>query len=149
MLSDCATTPAPFMTDLPTDSGSVPAVLEFPEGLPGFPSVRRFELGELDNMAPFCVLKSLDMPGLQFVVVPPGALFENYVIEVPEDDVAGLELAQADDALVLVIVTVSQPPTVNLLGPVVVNRRTGRSRQVVLIGSGYEVRTPLAAVGSD
>lgn len=143
MLSYCPTEPAQPVTEPPLDAGSVPATLEFPDGLPGFPDVHRFQLEGLDDMAPFCTLRSLDLPGLRFVVVPPGAVFENYVIDVPEDDVERLALDGADDALVLVIVTVSQPPTANLLGPVVVNRHTGHSRQVVLTGSGYDVRTPL------
>ncbi|HET9732172.1 MAG TPA: flagellar assembly protein FliW [Acidimicrobiales bacterium] len=132
------------VTNLPSDAESTPAIVEFPDGLPGFPEARRFSLESLEEgLAPFCAMRSLDVPGLQFIVVPPGGIFADYVIDVPEDDVERLGLTTSDDALVLVIVTVAQPPTANLLGPVVVNRHTGWARQVVLVGSGYEVRTPI------
>lgn len=144
MLTHCPPARLEPVTDLIPDAGALPGPLEFPDGLPGFPHARRFQLEPLEeDLPPFLAMRSLDVGGLRFVVVPPGAVFENYVIEVPEDDVERLGLHDADDALVVVIVTVSQPPTANLLGPVVVNRHTGLSRQVVLTGSGYDVRTPL------
>ena len=144
MLSYCPSAPMDPVTDLPQAAETVPTSLEFPDGLPGFPGARRFRLESLeDGLAPFCALRSLEADGVQFVVVPPGAVFENYVVEVPEDDVELLGLQGADDALVVVIVTVSRPPTANLLGPVVINRRTGVARQVVLQSSGYDARTPL------
>lgn len=149
MLSYCPPPVVSAVTDLPPDLDPAPTSLEFPDGLPGFPDARRFQLEALDEgMEPFRSMRSLDRDGLRFVVVPPGEVFENYVIEVPEDDVERLGLHGAEDAMVLVIVTVSRPPTANLLGPVVVNRRTGRARQVVLVGSSYEVRTPLPLAGA-
>ncbi|HET6792930.1 MAG TPA: flagellar assembly protein FliW [Acidimicrobiales bacterium] len=125
---------------------SIPKAIEFPDGLPGFPQARHFRLQPLDpDLAPFAALRSQDLEGLEFVVVPPGAVFEDYTVEVPDDDANRLDLREADDAVVMVIVTVSRPPTANLLGPLVVNRRTGRGRQVVMVGSDYDVRTPLPA----
>lgn len=139
---DPVTEPTPETDTVPTDT--VPTVLEFPEGLPGFPGARRFQLEALaEGLEPFCSMRSLDEERLRFVVVPPGAVFEDYVIEVPEEDVERLGLHDAADAMVVVIVTVAQPPTANLLGPVVVNRNTGVSRQVILTNSPYDVRTPL------
>ena len=58
-----------------------------------------------------------------------------------------LNLQDSDDALMLVILTVDKEPadaTANLMGPIVVNRHTLDAAQVVLTGSDYEVRTPLA-----
>jgi len=148
MLSYCPPARLEPVTDLIPDVGDLPGPLEFPDGLPGFPHARQFRFEPLEeNLPPFFSMSSLDISGLRFVVVPPGAVFENYVIEVPEDDVERLGLHHADDALVVVIVTVAQPPTANLLGPVVVNRHTGLSRQVVLTGSGYDVRTALPVGG--
>ena len=145
MLSYCPPARIEPVTDLTPDIGApLAGPLEFPDGLPGFPEARRFQFEPLEeDLPPFFSMRSLDIDRLRFVVVAPGAVFENYVIEVPEDDVERLGLHDADDALVVVIVTVAQPPTANLLGPVVVNRHTGLSRQVVLTGSGYDVRTPL------
>ena len=122
--------------------------LYFAGGLPGFPDARRFVLVRLgDEHSPFSVLRSLDDGAdLEFVVTHPGMFFPDYEPEI-DDDVAGrLELKTAEDALLLVIVTVADPvstSTANLLGPIVVNRHTRAAAQAVLGNSGYATREAL------
>lgn len=118
----------------------------FPSGIPGFPDAHRFELVPLAGLEPFAKLRCLDVDELEFVVVPPGKLFPDYVIQVPEEDAARLSLSEPEEALVLAIVTVPAPPgapSVNLLGPVVANLSSGLAAQVVQHESSYEVRAPL------
>lgn len=88
---------------------------------------------------PYVALVSLDEPGLAFMIVPPAALFSDYIIEIPDDDVALLGLEADDDAVVFVIVRRHGVPTpvVNLVAPVIINRRTLAAAQVVLQDSGY------------
>jgi flagellar assembly factor FliW len=97
-----------------------------------------------EELAPFCRLRAVAPAGVEFIVVPPGLLFPDYTVEVDEETVERLEL-RADEVAVLSIVTLSDAtaPTANLLGPIVINRRTGAAAQVVLQGSGYEVAVPL------
>ena len=126
--------------------------LHFAGGLPGFPDARRFVLVRLgDELSPFSVLRSLDdapetSSGLEFVVTHPGLFFPDYEPEI-DDDVAGrLELKSAEDALLLVIVTVADPvaaSTANLLGPIIVNRHTRAAAQAVLGSTGYATREAL------
>jgi flagellar assembly factor FliW len=72
----------------------------------------------------------------------------DYEPEVFDEDAAALGLAGPEDALVLNIVCV-QPgnpldTTVNLVGPVIINRRTGIGKQVVLANHGrFSARHPL------
>jgi flagellar assembly factor FliW len=89
-------------------------------------------------------MRSVDQNEIRFVLVPPGALFPDYTIEIDEQHVDGLGLTSADDVLVLAIVTLGQPPTANLLGPLVVNRRTRAAAQVVQVQSRYRAAEPLA-----
>ena len=52
----------------------------------------------------------------------------------------------SDDALLLSVVTLGEraaEATVNLMGPIVVNRHTRHAVQAVLATSGYDLRTPL------
>ena len=58
---------------------------------------------------------------------------------------SNLDLESADDAMVLTIITLGQPPTANLLGPLVVNRRTRVAAQVVQYQSSYRAAEPLAS----
>ncbi len=134
------------MTDaLPVDG--LPE-LYFAGGLPGFPDVRRFVLVRLgDELSPFSVLRSLDPAAdLEFVVTHPGLFFPDYTPEIDDDTAERLELKSADDAVLLVIVTVTEPAaasTANLLGPIVVNRHTRAAAQAVLGASGYNTRQAL------
>jgi len=138
------------MTDVQTDQ-ELPE-LHFASGLPGFPEVRRFMLVRIgDELSPFSVLRSLDEgpgngPVVEFVVTHPGLFFPDYEPEIDDDTANRLELKSADDALLLVIVTVTDPvtsSTANLLGPIVVNRHTRAAAQAVLGNSGYATREAL------
>ncbi len=150
--NDDVTPPTPasaVLLDQTTDSDSdADEVLEvtFAGGLPGFDRLRTFVIEPMPgDLAPFCRLRATDPPGVEFIVVPPGVLFPDYQVAVDEDTVERLAL-RAEDAAVLSIVTLSDDgsaPTVNLLGPIVVNRRNGSAAQVVLHGSDYQVATPL------
>lgn len=121
-------------------------VLELVEPLPGFPEHRRFALARLDDTGVLCALRSLDDPGLRFLVVPPGAFFAEYAPEIDDQTVAALEIDSADDVLPLVMVTPgdsARSATANLLAPVVVNHRTRRAAQVVLGDATLPLRAPL------
>jgi flagellar assembly factor FliW len=136
------------MSDGGIDDG---AVVTFAGGLPGFDHLRGFVMEPFgEDLAPFCRLRSVDPGGVEFIVVPPGMLFPDYRVEIDEDTVDRLDLT-AEDAVVLTIVTLrddGRSPTANLLGPIVVNRRTQAAAQVVQHGSGYEVAVPLVPAGS-
>ena len=126
--------------------------LNFASGLPGFPDVRRFVLLRLgDETSPFSVLHSLDDDvDLEFVVTHPALFFPDYEPEIDDDTATRLELQSADDALLLVIVTVADPvaaSTANLLGPIVVNRHTRAAAQAVLGNPGYATREALVSGG--
>ena len=114
----------------------------------GFPGSRLFRLRGLgERYEPFMSLSSLDEPSLGFIVVAPGALFSDYVVEIADADVALLGLEGSDDVEMLVLVSrhPGATPTVNLIGPLVVNRRTEVGTQIVLQDSPYAVAVPVDA----
>lgn len=123
--------------------------LELPLGLVGLPDLTRFRLsGWGGEEGPFGLLESADDPELAFVVVPPAVFFPDYRPEVPEEVAATIDLEPEDEATLLVIVTVAKPvegSTANLLGPVVVNPRSGKAAQAVLSPEHHAARTPLLA----
>jgi flagellar assembly factor FliW len=126
-------------TDIPDG-----VLIDFAGGLPGFPASRQFRLERLaPELDPFCVMRSVNEAEICFVLVPPGAMFPDYTIEIDEQHVASLGLETADDAVVMTIVTLGEPPTANLLGPVVVNRLTRSAAQVVQYQADYRAAEPL------
>lgn len=126
----------------------VPA-LHFAAGIPGFPEARQFALVWWgDESGPFSILTSLDESGLEFLVVPPHTFFPDYAPEVDDDTAERLGLETAEDALLMVIVTVGSEPTdatANLLAPIVVNRHTRQAAQIVLAEGDLPLRAPLFA----
>jgi flagellar assembly factor FliW len=123
-------------------------VIEMAAGLPGFPDARRFVLVEWgDEGSPFSVLRSLDHDRLEFLVAAPVVLFPDYAPVLDDPTADALELRAAEDALVLVLITVAEraeDATANLLAPLVINVHTLRGAQVVLPDAPVEdLRRPL------
>jgi flagellar assembly factor FliW len=114
-------------------------------GMAGFPDAQSFALVEVPQASPLFLLRSLDQEGLEFVVVPPGVFFPEYTPEIDDASAARLELTDAADALLLVVLTVGETlatSTANLLAPIVINQRTRQAAQVVLQGE-FPLRAPL------
>jgi flagellar assembly factor FliW len=119
--------------------------------LPGFPHVHRFRLSPWGPPgSPYLLLRAVDDPDVGFVVVPPWVFYPDYEFDLDDASAERLGLSVADDAIVLAVVTLRDRPeaaTLNLLGPIVVNRHTHDAAQVVLPTSSYSVRAPLAVAG--
>ncbi len=122
----------------PTDLEAPPAnSFTLPNGLIGFESYRRAELLYQPDHLPFLWLK-LTGPrdSVHFIVIEPGGIVPDYELELFDEHAMSLDLNGAAEAMVLNIVTLQrQNPveaTVNLIGPVVINRRTRIGRQLVI-----------------
>ena len=135
----------------PTDVWLKEADISLPAGLMGFPEVKNLELIHNTEELPFRWLRSVEDRSIAFVVVQPDGLISEYELELSDEDVAEIGITGPGEALVLNIVTLrdGQPEqaTLNLIGPIIVNRKTGTGRQVVLRNhQDYSARHPLAAV---
>lgn len=119
--------------------------ISIPGGVAGFPSSETFALVELSSASPLFRLCSLDAPGLDFLVVPPAVFFPDYAPEIDDASAARLGLTDAQDALLLLVLTVGDDAgsaTANLMAPIVINARTRSAAQVVVEGT-YPLRAPL------
>lgn len=122
----------------PTDFDTPPAnEIELPQGLIGFGAYKRAELLYMPDHLPFLWMK-LYCPTdhLHFIVIEPGGIVPGYHPEIFDEDADQLDLRDPAEAMILNIVTLkNQNPveaTVNLIGPIVVNRRTRIGRQLVI-----------------
>jgi flagellar assembly factor FliW len=124
-----------------------PTEVTVPKGLCGFPESTRYALTTWGGEgSPYRLLRSLDVEGLEFVVVDPALFFADYVVELDDADAAVVGIDDATDAVVYVIVTLGDPveeSTANLLGPLVVHRATGVAVQAVQVSPDLSSRTPL------
>jgi flagellar assembly factor FliW len=122
-------------------------VIEFVRPVPGFPGHRRFVLIRVDEDGLLYALQALDEPPLRFLVVAPAPFFPDYQPEVDDDTLALLETRDPSRLLVLLVVSAetAAAATANLLAPIVVDQVSRRAAQVVLTGSEFALRAPLAA----
>lgn len=121
-------------------------VVHMPLGLLGFESIKHYALLQNKHESPFRWMQVIDQPNLAFLVLPALEVFPEYEPDVPAEDVKFLGLTSPDDALVFNIVTLAAKGagTVNLKGPIVINRFTLKGKQVVLANAArYSIRHPL------
>ena len=120
--------------------------VHLPDGLPGFPSARQFYLLDRAEDWPIRWLQSADDPALVFAVVDPEPIISNYRPMIPPRDQERLGIFSAQDAMVLVILTIPSDPrtiTANLRAPVIINATTRCGKQVVLPDENWPTRYPL------
>jgi flagellar assembly factor FliW len=119
-------------------------IMNFPRGLLGFPSHRRFALIQTGEENYFFWLQSAEDPSLAFVVTDPSIFFKEYEVPIREEMQAELQLTDAAHGQVFVICNkVGEWLTGNLLGPLVVNAQNRLAAQVVLTEKKWTTRQPL------
>jgi flagellar assembly factor FliW len=126
-------------------------IIEFPRGLAGFETCKRFSLFHAEGGAPnFFILQSLDDAALAFHIADPGQLGFSYDIDLSDEEAADLALSDparkvADSASALAVVVIlskeapGQPVRANLNGPLVINLDTRRGLQHVFLRLDYNV----------
>jgi flagellar assembly factor FliW len=134
--------PEIYPTDLDAPSSNS---FTLPSGLIGFEQYQQAELLYQADHLPFLWLKLIGpLDFLHFVVIEPGGLIMDYEPELFEDHAMTLGLKNGAEAMILNIVTLQQQSplqaTVNLVGPIVINRRTRVGRQLVI--SNYSRYSP-------
>lgn len=117
-----------------------------PQGIVGFPDYTHAELLYEKEQLPFLWMRLSGPKGqVCFIVMEPAGIIKEYEPELFDADALALDISDASEAMILNIVTLKRrtPPeaTVNLIGPIVLNRRTRVGRQLVLSNySKYNAR---------
>ena len=110
--------------------------VSMPQGLFGFPDIRSMELVFDKEELPFMWLREKIQDGLAFVVLEPSGVVPSYAVEISDADVQVLGITGAEDTMILNIVTISADHpgkiSLNLVGPIIVNRRTLVSKQCII-----------------
>ena len=120
--------------------------VRLPMGLLGFEKMKDYLLIANPAEEPFGWLQVKGDTSLAFVVINPFLIVPDYRPDIPQADVDFLGINDPEDAMLLNIVTVHKQghATMNLKGPIVINRNTGVGKQVVISnGAEYSVQHPL------
>jgi flagellar assembly factor FliW len=121
----------------PTDLDVSPAnEFQLPQGLIGLSEYRRAELLYMPDHLPFLWMRLHGPDTIHFVVLEPGGIVTGYEPEIFDTDAEQLGINDPSEAMIINIVTLRQQQpveaTVNLIGPLVINRRTRIGRQLVI-----------------
>lgn len=120
--------------------------VRLPLGILGFEQIKNYLLLADPEEKPFAWFRVADNAALAFVVIDPFIVMPDYQPDIPQSDVDFLELKNASDALMLGIVTLhgQNRATMNLKGPIVINRHTHTGKQVIIANAAdYSVQHPL------
>ncbi len=128
------------------------AVYRFEHGLPGFEKLRSFALLEMEAERNIQLLQSLDNKDISFLVSSPFIFYPSYEFELPEPVQEELQIEGERDLIILCILTVPndlEKATINLLAPVILNRKSGLGKQYILRSNEYNSRHPLLQQSAD
>jgi flagellar assembly factor FliW len=139
---------SPSTEELALHEPAPPEELRFVAPLLGLEHLSRFVLVQLDPDSPLFSLQSVEDAGVRLLVLATEVAFEDYSPAFDAVARAAVGLGADDAGLVLAVVTPGPSlaeSTANLLAPVLLNPVTGAAAQVVLTGSEYPLRLPLAS----
>jgi len=92
---------------------------------------------------PFYWLQAKKDPDLAFLLIDPRIFIPDYRLEVQESDLKSIGIEAEDDILDFAIVTVPEDHakiSANLMGPIIINRKTHKAKQVISTNDNYTVK---------
>jgi len=133
-------------TKIDTTAHSRETVIQFEEGLIGFPDCKRFVLMENDDIAPFRRLQSTDRPDVGFFVIDPALIVDDYHALVPKREWESLALSTPTAGIALAICIIgpsSTESTGNLQAPLIISYEKMVGKQIILTDNRLTARHPL------
>ena len=122
-------------------------LITFQEGLFAFEQYKKYALVKKDETSIFMWLQCLDEKDLAFLIVSPNELISGYKPVIANELLATIKLENIEAAEIFCICTVpaSQPEkmTINLQGPLLVDRDEGLGGQFISADDRHLVKTPV------
>lgn len=120
--------------------------LTFVESPPGLAPLVDFDLDNVDGAPGLYTLRA--DTGLRLFLVDAPVYVPWYLPEIDSEALASVGSGADDPADLMVVATISDgAPIVNLMAPMIVNRRTGAAAQVIL-GDEWPLRAQLQRPGA-
>jgi flagellar assembly factor FliW len=126
------------------------AVIDFPEGLPGFDDRSQFVLLRPPGLHPVLLLENISEKTASLAVVAVEAVDRGYRLTLTPEDRQALGLEEepqiAKNVLCLAVIVLAahgKAPTCNLLAPIVINPANRRAKQIIQMESDYSIAHPL------
>ncbi len=133
-------------SEMETAAAATDNRIRMPAGILGFERIKDYMLLANPAEMPFAWLRPAESATIAFIVINPFFVVPDYSPDIPEADVEFLGIKEPNDALLFTIVTLrgSNRATLNLKGPIVINRHTHVGKQVIIANANnYSVEHPL------
>ncbi len=121
-------------------------IITFEQGLLGFEELKQFAIIDVEECLPFEWLVSVEDPIVAFPILNPTLFFSDYKPSLSKDDLVLLDIKKEKDVEMFCIVTLGKKPedvTLNLKGPILINMKNKRGKQVVLTEDYYSLNQQL------
>ncbi len=112
------------------------------QGLFGFETIKEYKLTE-SELPPFLWLQSAQEKSLAFLVVDPFIIFPDYELDIDDESLHTIDITNPSDVIVLTILTIprdGKDVTVNLQGPVILNKKNNKGMQVILTDTRWTTK---------
>ena len=122
-------------------------LITFPSGIAGFEELKRWCLLHIEDTPDFNWLQSLEDESIALLLADPDELFQNYVADIQEDQVADLELPKEEESVPSLVMRVilkwdeeKRRFFANLRAPIIFNLDNRYAVQTILQNANYSMR---------
>ena len=118
-------------------------IIIVPEGIIGFPDIKRYVILDMGKDTPFKLFQAVDEPTVGFVIIDPILFKPDYKVKIRKEDLYSLSAENLNEIVTAVIVTIPEDlykMTANLRGPLLINLKSRLARQLVLSDDTYNTR---------
>lgn len=126
--------------------------IHFVKGILGFEDINYYYLLDNDDTSPFYWLQAENIPEIAFVIIDPIYVVSDYKLDIPSKELEDIEIKSKEEILLFSIVTIyekAEDITVNLLGPIVINKLNKKGKQVINQDDSYKIKHPLIKRGNE
>lgn len=118
-------------------------IIIVPEGIIGFPDIKRYVILDMGKDTPFKLFQAVDEPTVGFVIIDPILFKPDYKVKIRKEDLYSLSAENLNEIVTAVIVTIPEDlykMTANLRGPLLINLKNRLAKQLVLTDDTYNTR---------
>lgn len=133
-----------FFGEITINEGNI---ITFNNGIPGFEEYKKFIILDFEGKSTLKCLQSIENKDVCLVIINPWDYFNDYQIELCDDEISYLEIEKEEDVLVYNVITIRQDKiTANLLAPIVINSLKNKGKQIILSNTNYRIRQEIVCL---
>jgi flagellar assembly factor FliW len=121
-------------------------IIKIKKGIPGFESLHKFILFNVEDNPYFKVLHSIEDSTVGLIAVNPFEFIKEYEVKLSDSIISELKVSGEEDVLILTTVTLNsdiEKITTNLKAPIIININSGLGEQIILDNDEYGIKYPL------